>query len=121
MQLLEQKLDMGCCNSSMVTGLKGYVVNIKRETIKNTDFRHWKATMEYHKTKDILHVKKLLGHKKIENTEFYINIEQALFQTQNDEFHVKTALTPEEIKSLLEVGFEYICEKDGLLFFRKRK
>ncbi|MEM3726482.1 MAG: site-specific integrase [Candidatus Bathyarchaeia archaeon] len=84
-------------------------------------FRHWKATMEYHKTKDILHVKKLLGHKKIENTEIYIDIEQALFQTQNDEFHVKVASTPDEIKALLEVGFEYVCEKDGLLFFRKRK
>jgi len=30
-------------------------------------------------------------------------------------------LASEEIKQLLEVGFEYICEKDGLLFFRKRK
>jgi hypothetical protein len=28
-------------------------------------FRHWKATMEYHKTKDILHVMRLLGHKNI--------------------------------------------------------
>jgi len=84
-------------------------------------FRHWKATMEYHKTKDILYVKKLLGHKKIENTEIYIDVEQALFQTQNDEFHVKVASTPDEIKALLEVGFEYVCEKDGLLFFRKRK
>ena len=25
--------------------------------------RHWKATMEYHKTKDILHVMRLLGHR----------------------------------------------------------
>jgi integrase len=84
-------------------------------------FRHWKATVEYHKTKDILHVKKLLGHKRVENTEIYIDIEQALYQTQNDEFHVKVASKPEEIKALLEVGFEYVCEKDGLLFFRKRK
>lgn len=37
------------------------------------------------------------------------------------EFHVKIVQTPKEIKGLLEVGFEYICEKDGLLFFRKRK
>ncbi|MEM2780882.1 MAG: hypothetical protein QW791_08485 [Candidatus Bathyarchaeia archaeon] len=48
-------------------------------------------------------------------------MEQALFQTQNDEFHVKVATTPDEIKALLEVGFEYVCEKDGLLSFRKRK
>ena len=38
--------------------------------------RHWKATIEYHKTKDILHVKKLLGRKRVENTEIYIDIEQ---------------------------------------------
>jgi len=38
-----------------------------------------------------------------------------------DESHVKIAQTPEEVKILLEVGFEYVCEKDGLLFFRKRK
>jgi integrase len=29
-------------------------------------FRHWKATMEYPKTKDIIHVKEILGHKNIE-------------------------------------------------------
>jgi len=26
-----------------------------------------------------------------------------------------------EIQALLEVGFEYVCEKGELLFFRKRK
>ena len=84
--------------------------------------RHWKATMLYHQTKDILYVKRFLGHKKLENTEIYVNIEQTLFgESENDEFTVKVASTPEEIKQLLEVGFEYICEKGGLLFFRKRK
>ena len=28
---------------------------------------------------------------------------------------------PEEIQGLLEVGFEYVCEKDSLTFFKKRK
>ena len=36
--------------------------------------RHWKATMEYHKTKNILHVKRLLAHKKLENTEIYTHL-----------------------------------------------
>jgi hypothetical protein len=27
----------------------------------------------------------------------------------------------EEIKGLLEISFEYICEKEGLAFLRKRK
>jgi integrase len=37
-------------------------------------FRHWKATMEYHKTKDILHVMRLLGHKNIMNTLKYTQL-----------------------------------------------
>jgi hypothetical protein len=28
---------------------------------------------------------------------------------------------PKEIKGLLETGFEYICQKDELIFLRKRK
>jgi hypothetical protein len=27
----------------------------------------------------------------------------------------------EEVKSLLEIGFEYVCEKDNVIFLRKRK
>ncbi len=84
-------------------------------------FRHWKATLEYHKTKDPYHVKKFLGHKSLQSTEIYINVEQALFDDADDEFHVKVAQDPKQVKALLEVGFEYICQKDDLLFFRKRK
>ena len=83
--------------------------------------RHWKGTMEYHKTKDPWHVKKILGHKSLRSTEVYINVEQALFLIENDEFNIKVAEKPDEIKALLEVGFEYVCQKDSLMFFRKRK
>ena len=48
-------------------------------------------------------------------------LEQALFKEKTDEFHVKVAKNSEEIKTLLETGFEYVCSKDGLMFFRKRK
>ena len=41
-------------------------LDINRITFKT--FRHFKGTMEYHKTKDILHVKNVLGHKNIKNT-----------------------------------------------------
>jgi integrase len=85
-------------------------------------FRHWKATMEYHKTKDILHVKELLGHRNLESTQIYIHIERTLFtNAPPEEFHVKVAKTQEEITQLLEAGFEYVLQKDGLAFFRKRK
>jgi integrase len=89
--------------------------------IKFHMLRHWKATMEYHRTKDILRVKELLGHKNINNTLLYVQVENQLFSNDSDEFIVKVAKTPEEIKPLLEVGFEYVCEKDGLMFFRKRR
>ncbi len=95
--------------------------NPRLQNITFHTFRHWKATMEYHKTKDILHVKELLGHKDIENTMLYIQVEKALFNEDSSEFTVKVAKTPEEIQSLLEAGFEYVCEKDDLMFFRKRK
>jgi hypothetical protein len=52
----------------------------------------------------------------------YIQIEQALFQnSMDDEFHVKVAKTEEEIKGLLEIGYEFVLQKDILAYFRKRK
>jgi len=85
-------------------------------------YRHWKATIEYHRTKDIVYVQQLLGHKDIRNTMVYINIEHAIFGAgENDEFTVRVTEKPEEIKELLQLGFEYVCQKDGLVFLRKRK
>ncbi|MCW3985205.1 MAG: hypothetical protein NWE91_02190 [Candidatus Bathyarchaeota archaeon] len=66
-------------------------------------------------------VKEFLGHKRIEDTMRYIRVVEAIFKEITDEFTVRIARTPKEIQGLLEVGFEYICEKDGLLYFRKRK
>jgi integrase len=83
--------------------------------------RHWKATMEYHKTKDPYYVKQFLGHKSIQSTELYINIEHTLFESGSDNFTVKVSEKPEEVKALLEVGFEYVCQKDNLIFLRKPK
>lgn len=89
--------------------------------IKFTTFRHWKATMEYHKTKDILWVMKLLGHNSLRTTLIYIDLENALFNETNDAFIVKTAENLEEACKLLEVGFEYITDMNGKKLFRKRK
>lgn len=80
-------------------------------------FRHWKATMEYHKTKDILHVKQLLGHRNINNTLLYTQ----LVNFESDDWHAKTAKTIEEACQLVEAGFEYVTEMDGCRLFRKRK
>jgi hypothetical protein len=80
-----------------------------------------KATSLYHETKDSYYVKDFLGHKELGNTEIYINIERTLFEESSDGFTVKVVEKPEEIKALLEVGFEYVCQKDNLIFMRKRK
>jgi len=47
--------------------------------------------MIYHKTKDPYYVKQFLGHKSIQNTELYINIEHTLFDSGSENFSVKVA------------------------------
>jgi len=81
--------------------------------------RHWKATMEYHKTKDILYVKQLLGHKSINSTLLYTQ----LISFKEDEFHVRVAETIKEACELVEAGFEYVTGEyeDGGKIFRKHK
>ena len=80
--------------------------------------------MEYHKTKDLLHVQKLLGHKKIYNTLIYIDYENALFGDGHaDEFTVRVSANTDEACSLVESGFDYVTGEyiDGGKIFRKRK
>jgi hypothetical protein len=75
----------------------------------------------HHRTKDLYYVKDFLGHKCLSNTEIYINIERTLFEDQSAKFTAKVAEKQEDIKTLLEVGFEYACQKDNLIYLRKRK
>lgn len=79
--------------------------------------RHWKATMEYHRTKDILHVKQILGHRSINSTMIYTH----LINFESEEFHVRVAKTLEEACKLAEAGFDYFTEIEGAQIFRKRK
>jgi len=80
-------------------------------------FRHWKATMEYHKTKDILHVREILGHKSINNTLLYTQ----LVTFKEDEFTARVAHSEREAVELIETGFEFVCDYSGNKLFRKRK
>ena len=83
--------------------------------------RHWYATMQFHKKRDIFYVSKLLGHKHVATTEIYINMEKMAFGESSDDFTVKVAITLDEACKLLEVGFDYVTEMDGKKLFRKRK
>ena len=79
--------------------------------------RHFKATMEYHKTKDILHVMQILGHKNINNTLIYTQ----LINFKDDDYIAKVAHSEQEVCQLLEAGFEYVCDYDANKILRKRK
>ena len=87
-------------------------------TIRLYDLRHWKATMEYHRTKDLLHVKALLGHKDLRTTLRYT---QLLNTLDNDQYHCKTANNIKEATNLIEAGFQYVTDIDGTKLFRKPK
>jgi integrase len=78
--------------------------NPRLQSITFHTFRHWKATTEYHKTHDIFHVQRILGHKNIQNTAIYVTLENSIFQTESNDFHVAVAKTMEDACKLLEVA-----------------
>jgi len=95
--------------------------NTRLKQITFHTLRHWKATVLYHQTKDVLYVMNYLGHKSIKNTLIYITLEEALFSKQNEEFTCKVAETVQEAKGLVEAGFDYVCEVNNAKLFKKRK
>ena len=74
--------------------------------------------MKYHKTKDILHVTEVLGHRNIKNTHLYTQLVKV---KDEDEYICRIAKTVEQAAQLIEAGFDYVCEIDGVKLFRKRK
>jgi hypothetical protein len=69
------------------------------------------------------YVRRRLGHKSLQSTQIYINMEQALFSNSSNEYHVKIAQSVEQAMALIEVGFEYVTGEynDGGKIFKKRK
>jgi integrase len=105
-----------CSNAFKESLVQAYGILMRK--IGLYDFRHFKATMEYHKTKDLLHVKAILGHKDLRTTLRYT---QLLETIETDDNHCKTATSIKEATDLIENGFEYVTEMEGTKLFRKRK
>jgi len=91
---------------------------LELKNIPMRNLRHHFATTKYDQTKDILLLKQLLGHKKLETTMFYV---QLIVHDNEEEYTVKTATNIKEATALLEAGFTYIQEIDGIKLYRKRK
>jgi hypothetical protein len=73
--------------------------------------------MEYHETKDILYVMRLLGHKNIKNTLVYTE----LVTIEDNDYTCKVAASVKEASELIEAGYEYVCDVDNVKLFGKRK
>lgn len=71
---LDKKYQRALLNGVIRTILIRKLENPRLLQITLHTFRHWKATTEYAKTKDILHVMQLLGHKSIQNTLVYTHL-----------------------------------------------
>jgi hypothetical protein len=71
----------------------------------------------HHSNGNVFLVKKLLGHKRVENSMKYIG----MIDFKDDEFEVTTATTIEEAKKVLSACFNYFTEKNGIMLFRRPK
>ena len=94
------------------------LANPDLDRIQLKTFRHFVGTMEYHKTKDILHVMRMLGHKNIKNTLVYTH----LIDFKAEEYTTKLTTDAEEASKLIEAGFEYVLTTPtSQMIFKKRK
>jgi hypothetical protein len=59
----------------------------------------------------------LLGHKNIQNTLIYTQ----LVNFGSDQYHSAIAKTVEEARKLIESGFSFVCDMEGVKLFSKRK
>jgi len=86
-------------------------------TIRLYDFRHYFCSKQLNDTKDPYFVMVQMGHKKLETTQKYMH----LMNLNDDEWTCKTASTVEEVMQLVEAGFQYVTDMDGLKILKKRK
>lgn len=93
--------------------------NPRINEIKFHSLRHFKATIEYHKTKDLVYVQGVMGHKSILSTRLYTQ----LVNFKEDDCYVKVAHNVEEACELVKQGFRYETGEyiDGGKIFRKPK
>jgi hypothetical protein len=74
--------------------------------------------MEYQKTKSILQVQQMLGHRDIKNTMIYTH----LINFEANSYISRIAKNAKGARALTEAGFEYVCTTpEGLMLFKRPK
>ena len=77
------------------------------------DLKIANSDLDFHETQIDVRI-----HRNIKNTLLYTQ----LVKTQSeDEYVCRVAKTVEQAAELIEAGFEYVCEIDGVKLFRKRR
>jgi hypothetical protein len=82
------------------------------------NLRNYSGAQLYYKLQDPIAVMRHLRHKKLETTMHYL---RAIVLDQEPEYISRTAKTIEEDMQLINAGFQYITERDGIKLYRKRK
>jgi integrase len=96
--------------------------NPRFEKIHFHTFRHCKALREYHKTRDILHVMVILGHRKIETTYRYVRLYHQIYKPQQPkQFITKITPTKEQRIELMNDGWTLVDKDEKEWYFRKPK
>jgi integrase len=82
-------------------------------------FRHFKATMEYARTLDLVRTQRKLGHRNIQSTLRYTH----LIDFTKGEYEVKRPKTSKEEDDLIEQGYQFVRydEIDKRPIYRRRK
>jgi hypothetical protein len=89
------------------------------KTIPMKNLRNYSGAQFYlNYEKDTIGTMRHLRHKKLETTMHYL---RAIVLDQEPEYISRTSKTIEEDQQLINAGFQYVTERDGIKLFRKRK
>jgi integrase len=102
------------------TKLAEKLQNPRLKQIKFHTLRHFKASQEYAKTRNLIHVKEMLGHRNINSTLVYTHL--VPFDEDAEGYNHAVARDDREAGELIDQGFQYVCTTpQNIMMFRKRK
>ena len=102
------------------TALAKKLQNPRLKQIKFHTFRHFKASKEYAQTRNILHVKEMLGHRNTNSTLVYTHL--VPFDDDAENYYHATAKDDKEAGELIDQAWQFVCTTpQGVMMFRKAK